>query len=195
MSGEQIPEQPLDGADPGPDPDLVEYLVLRTPALSSSHAIAPVLTEFVETSQISILDLVGVQTDAIGEYSVIDAESLPGLAEIPRRDGDVGGVLSDDDIALVCAALGPNASALILVAEDRWARALADAVRVAGGRVAGGERIPRRSIEQSQRGPTRGARSETSPWGDIERSRRQRLDLLRRRPLLGDGVVAVEPPR
>ncbi len=159
-----------------PNPDLVEYLVLTTSNLSSSSAVAPVLRRFVETSLIRVLDLVGVQTDAVGRYRTVESRLLPGLAGIGSHDGDVGGVLSEDDIALVCGALGPNVSALILVAEDRWAQPLADAARSGGGRVVGGERIPRRSIAQSQR------------------RRPQRVDLLRRRPVLGDSVAQVQPP-
>ena len=59
--------------------------------------------------------------------------------------------MSDDDIALACQALQPGTSALIIVAEDRWAQLLADAARGGGGRIVGGERIPRHRLEQSQR--------------------------------------------
>jgi hypothetical protein len=141
------------------------------------------------------LDLVGVATDAIGRYRVVDWDSLPGLAGFRRNGPDVGGVLSDDDIALVSWALGPRASALILVLEDRWAGLLADAARIEGGRVVGGERIPGRSIEQSWRVQRS---DESRPFGTVPAgrpSRRQRVDLLRRRPVLNDSVRALEPPR
>ena len=172
-----------------PDLDLIEYVVLRTSDLSSSEALAPFLRALSETSQITIIDLVGVQIDALGEYRVVGSELLPG---VPMSDPDVGVVLSDDDIALVCGALGPNSSALILVAEDRWAQPFADAARISGGRIVGGERIPRRSIEQSQRSRTRDLQEglTTGPRGG--RSRRQRVDLLRRRPFLDDSIP-VEP--
>jgi hypothetical protein len=175
--------------DHWPNPDLIEYLVLTTSGLSSRQAVAPVLRAFVKTSQIRILDLVGVQTDALGGYRSVDAESLPGLEGIRSRDPYLGAVLSDDDIALVCWALGPNESALILVAEDRWARELADAAWAGGGRVVGGERIPRRSIEQSQRFQQHDSvPSRRRP----EQSRRHRVDLLRRRPILDETNVPAE---
>ncbi len=188
MSEQQGPGGPRsDDAGDWPDPDLVEYLVLKTSGLSSSEAVAPVLRKFVETAQIRVLDLVGVQTDAFGGHRALEPESLPGLEGIRSRDGDVGGVLSDDDIALVCGALGPNATALILVAEDRWAQVLADAARVGGGRVVGGERITRRSIEQSQGGQRRDPQDGAAAPRRRQRSRRQRIDLLRRRPVLDVG--------
>src|SRR5690349_2415884 len=79
----------------GPDQDLVEYLVLRTPDLASIEQIAPGLRRLVETSQLAVLDLVGVQTDAWGAYQVVDLDWLP---QNHLRNLDVGGVLSEDDI-------------------------------------------------------------------------------------------------
>jgi hypothetical protein len=133
------------------DLDLVEYVVITLSGLSSTTAVARALKELVEASRIRILDLVGVVTDAEGHYTAIEPESLPGLAALHGVDGEVGGLLSDDDIALACGALKPSTSALILVVEDRWAQLLSDAARASGGRIAGGERIPRHRIEQSLR--------------------------------------------
>jgi len=136
---------------PEPDLDLVEFVVITLPGLSSTAAVARALKELVESSRIRILDLVGVVTDAEGHYAAIEPESLPGLTALRGVDGEVGGLLSDDDIALACGALKPSTSALILVVEDRWAQLLSDAARESGGRIAGGERIPRHRIEQSLR--------------------------------------------
>jgi hypothetical protein len=173
----------------GPDQDLVEYLVLRTPDLASIDQIAPGLRRLVDSSQLAVLDLVGVQTDAWGAYQVVDLDWLPQNHLLNR---DVGGVLSEDDIALVCVALGPNASALILVAEDLWARPLVDAVHDGGVRVVGGERIPRRLIEKSRRGGGR-PRQDGATTDTRAGTRRQRVDLLRRRPILDEGFE-VQPP-
>ena len=73
----------------------------------------------------------------------------------------MGGLLSEDDVILAGSALPPGTSALVVVVEDRWASLLADAARQSGGRILGGERIPRHRLEQSRRahasGPTGGA--------------------------------------
>jgi Family of unknown function (DUF6325) len=138
------------GAIPGPAPDfdLVEYVVMTTSGLSSTESVAQAMKELVESSQIRILDLVGVEVDDTGGYAVLEPECLAGLAGLRTVEGEVGGLLSEDDIALACGALGPGTSALILVVEDRWAQLLADAVRTSGGRIVGGERIPHDRIEQ-----------------------------------------------
>lgn len=135
----------------GPDPDLVEYVVIGLPRLSSSAAVGQALRTLVESSRIRILDLVGVVTDSDGRYSVTEPESVAALADLRGVEGEVGGLLSEDDIVLACRSLRPGASALILVLEDRWAQELADAARAGGGRIVGGERIPRHRLEQAER--------------------------------------------
>jgi hypothetical protein len=133
------------------DLDLVEYLVMTTSGLSSTAEVARALRELIESSQIAILDLVGVEVDTTGGYVAVEPEELSGLAELSNVEGKIGGLLSEDDIALACGAMSPGTSALIMVAEDRWARQLADALRSSGGRILGGERIPRHRLEQSMR--------------------------------------------
>ncbi|GAA4690889.1 DUF6325 family protein [Nocardioides conyzicola] len=133
-----------------PDLDLVEYVVINLPDLGSSLTVAQALRSLVETSRIRILDLVGVVTDAEGRYTVAEPELVAALADLRSVDGEVGGLLSDDDIALACRALRAGSSALILVAEDLWAQELADAARSGGGQIVGGERIPRHRLEQAR---------------------------------------------
>ena len=111
-------------------------------------------------SQIRILDLVGVVTGRTGSYTAIEPEPVPGLAALDGVEGEVGGLLSEDDIALASGALHPGTSALIVVVEDRWAQLLSDAAREGGGRIVGGERIPRHRLEQSRRSGHGQARTE-----------------------------------
>ena len=148
-----------EGRGPAPDLDLVEYVVISVPELSSAVDVADALKALVESEQILILDLVGVVTGPDGRCTVIEPERISGLAALDGVDGEVGGLLSEDDIALACSALPPGTSALIVVVEDRWARLLAEAARHSGGRIVGGERIPRHRLEQSRR--SRAAMPET----------------------------------
>ena len=133
------------------DLDLIEYVVISVPELSSAVAVADALKTLVESAQIRILDLVGVVTGLDGRCTAIEPERLPGLAALDDVEGEVGGLLSDDDVSLACSALPPGTSALIVLVEDRWARLLAEAARQGGGRIVGGERIPRHRLEQSRR--------------------------------------------
>lgn len=136
---------------PSLDADTVEYIVISLPDLASSMTVAEALKSLAESSKIRILDLVGVVTDVHGRYVAAEPELVSALVTLADVDGEVGGILSDDDIAIACRALRSGSSALILVAEDLWAQELAEAARTAGGQVVGGERIPRQRLAQAAR--------------------------------------------
>ena len=126
------------------DTDLVEYLVVVAQDLDSLGIVAAAIAELVATETIQILDLVAVAKadDSDASLSVFEFESVPSLAALRDVEGEVGGLLSDRDIDRAAAVLEPGTAAIILVAEDRWARPLSAAARLAGGRVIAGERIP-----------------------------------------------------
>jgi hypothetical protein len=133
------------------DPDLVELVVLTTAHLDRLTPVARALRDSVAASHVRILDLVGIETGAGDGFATVELEDLPGLAELGEVDGEVGGLLSEDDLALASRALPPGTSALLLVVEHVWAGPLAHAARAAGGRLVGGERIPRHRLEQTRR--------------------------------------------
>src|SRR4051812_13602054 len=87
------------------DSELVEYLVMTTAGLSLSAGVARALQELVDTAQIRILDLVGVEIDDNGGYAAVEPELLTGFADLWEGDGEVGGLLSEDDIALASSAM------------------------------------------------------------------------------------------
>ena len=169
--------------------------MIAVPDLSSTVRVASALKELVESAQIRILDLVGCGHQSGRAVSAVEPELVSGLAELHQVEGEVGGLLSEEDIALAGSALLPGTSALIVVVEDRWARLLADAARDSGGRIIGGERIPRHRLEQSGRARPPG----TGEWRwfvkRISASRRRHVDLLRRRPLLDPVTVDAPAPR
>ena len=140
------------------DLDLVECVVISVPELSSAIAVSDALTSLVASDQIRVLDLVGVVTGYDGRSTIIEADLVPALATLEGVDGEVGGLLSEDDVLLAGSALPPGTSALVVVVEDRWATLLADAARGSGGRIIGGERIPRHRLEQSHRSRASGPR-------------------------------------
>jgi hypothetical protein len=137
------------GPAAGVDVDLVEYLVIAISELTSAVHVGEALRTLVRSDDIRVLDLVAVVTTDDGGHLVIELEGVPGMAVLRDVEGEVGGILSEDDIAMACTALPPATTAVILVVEDRWAEALSGAARLSGGRVVGGERIPRHRIEAS----------------------------------------------
>ena len=69
----------------------------------------------------------------------IDEMDLSGLEDL---EGETGGLISQADIEHAAAGLEPNSSAGLLIWEDLWAAAFADAIRNSGGVVVEGARIP-----------------------------------------------------
>ena len=129
------------------DADLVEYVVIAFPDLSSVAGIASTLDVLVSTSRIRILDLVVICTGTDGLPLVVQPGTAAELAPLEDVEGEVGGLLGEDDVALAADALPPRSTALVLVIEDMWAEQLATAVRSSRGRIVGGERIPRRRLQ------------------------------------------------
>lgn len=144
------------------DADLVEYVVIAFSDLSAVGGIAPALGDLVSGRQIRILDLVVLTTDADRRPRVIQPGTAVELAPIEDVEGEVGGLLGEDDIALASEALPPYSTALVLVIEDRWAEQLAVAVRSSRGRIVGGERISHRRLQGLR---PQHERSEHAPGG------------------------------
>ena len=122
----------------------VEYGVVAFPGNKFKGEIAPALEELVKSGTIRIIDLAFVLKDAEGNVAGVELEdaghdvfkAFEAIAQ--QRDG----LISDDDMQEIGAALESNSSALIMVWEDVWATKFAEAVRGAGGIVVDMQRVP-----------------------------------------------------
>ena len=129
--------------------DLVEYFIVTVPAVESLRLLADALAELVERAAIRILDVVVLVKDVDGAVTALELDAVDSLGAIQHLKGDVGGMLSEHDVALAATAVRPGSAGVILVTEDRWARALSVAARRAGGQIVGGERIPAFRVESA----------------------------------------------
>jgi uncharacterized membrane protein len=125
----------------------VEYIVLGFPGNQFSGEIAPALAQLVESETIRILDLVFIAKDADGEIVAVEVEDHHLAEAFGAIDGEIGGILSPDDIEHAGEALEPNSSAALLVWEDLWATPLVTALQNSGGVLIEGGRIPHDIIE------------------------------------------------
>jgi hypothetical protein len=69
------------------------------------------------------------------------------LAAFGDLDGEVGGLINEEDLAHVAEELPAGNSALVIVWEDLWATPLAEAVRSSGGVLVDMGRIPADLVE------------------------------------------------
>jgi Family of unknown function (DUF6325) len=127
--------------------DLVEYLILAVPGADSLAVLVPALADLVASGVVRILDVVAVARDSGGAITVRELEEVESLRPLADMDGEVGRLLSANDIELTSLAVRPGTTGVVLVAEDRWLRSLAVAAREAGGQIVAGERIPAARVQ------------------------------------------------
>ena len=111
------------------------------PDVGAVTSVVPALVSLVEQATIRIVDVVVLTRDDDGSVATLELEAVEHLAALRDLDVEVGGMLSGHDIEMLSLALDRGTAAVVLVTEDRWATALGEAVRAAGGHMIAGERI------------------------------------------------------
>lgn len=125
----------------------VEYLIVAFPGNQFNGEIAPALADLVESGTIRLLDLVFVTKDADGNVAIVEYDEHDGLSAFAEIDGEVGGVISHEDIDHATHDLPANSSAAVLVWEDVWATPFTEAMRDSGAVLIEAARIPHDLIE------------------------------------------------
>ena len=122
----------------------VEYGVIAFPGNKFKGEIAPALEELVKSGTIRILDLAFVLKDKDGNVTGFELEDAGSevLKAFEALTHARDGLINDNDLKDIGAALDPNSSAAVLVWEDVWATKFAEAVRNAGGVVVDMQRVP-----------------------------------------------------
>jgi hypothetical protein len=127
----------------------VEYIIIGFPGNEFNGHIAPALADLIGSGTIRILDLVFIGKDAAGEVLTFEFDQLDELAPFADLEGEVGGLIGQEDIDHAAESLEPNMSAALLIWEDTWAIPLVDALRGSGGVLIEGSRIPHDLIEEA----------------------------------------------
>ena len=126
----------------------VEYLIIGFPNNEFDGSMLPALGDLADSGLVRILDLVFIAKNGEGEVVGFEYEDLPQFAEhFEKIQGEAGGLLSDEDVAVAAEALEPNTSAALLIWEDVWASTFAASVRANGGELLAGGRIPHEIVE------------------------------------------------
>jgi len=127
----------------------VEYVILGFPGNNFTGQIVPELAKLLDSGLVRLIDLTFISKDAAGNVEVLEYDAVEELAAFAGLDAEVGGILTDEDVAYAALSLEPNTSAALLIWEDTWAGPFAEAVRNANGVILEGARIPREIIEQA----------------------------------------------
>src|SRR5436189_6398426 len=86
----------------------VEYAIFGFPGNQFNGKLAPALASLVEKNLIRVLDLVFVMKDGDGNVAAFEFDQLDELAGFGDLEGEVGGMVNEEDIAPAGEALDPN---------------------------------------------------------------------------------------
>jgi uncharacterized membrane protein len=125
----------------------VSYTVIAFPGNRFNGSIAPEVEKLVSNGTVRILDLVFVAKDEAGDTICLEFDQRDELAAFGDLDGEVGGLINEDDLAHVADDLPAGNAALVIVWEDLWAAPLVEAIRESGGVVVDTARIPADLVE------------------------------------------------
>jgi uncharacterized membrane protein len=128
----------------------VELLVVKFPGNRFTGEIVPALRELVDGGLVRIIDLLFVSKDAEGnavatELNDVDADTYGAFDAVTA---DLQGLIADEDVQQLAAALEPQSSAAVLLFENVWATRFRDAIFNANGQVVMFERVPRSVVEE-----------------------------------------------
>ncbi|MGO8864072.1 MAG: DUF6325 family protein [Acidimicrobiales bacterium] len=127
----------------------IEYIVVGFPGNNFNGQIVPELAKLIESRTVRILDLIFVGKDDNGEVVAFEFDQLDELGAFADLDAEIGGILSDEDVAYVGSLLEPGNSAGLLVWEDLWAAPFAAAVLDSGGVLLESARIPHELVQEA----------------------------------------------
>jgi Family of unknown function (DUF6325) len=127
----------------------IEYIIVGFPGNKFNGEIAPELAKLIESGTIRILDLVVISKDDSGSVVAFEFDQLAELALFADLEGEVGGILSQEDIDYAAASLEPGSTVGLLLWEDLWAAPFAAAVRDSGGVLLEGGRVPYELAQQA----------------------------------------------
>jgi uncharacterized membrane protein len=127
----------------------VDLVLLRFPGNHFTGEVAPALADLVSSGTVRILDLVFITKDADGNVAAVELDQLGDAgAAFDDVDGEVSGLLTDEDIVAAGEEMEANSSAALLLFENTWAARFTKALRGADAEVIAFERIPHEALKE-----------------------------------------------
>ena len=127
----------------------IEVLMLRFPGNQFRGEIAPALADLIDNGTIRVIDLLFAIKDEEGSLDVLELSDMEGdLSVFKPMTSELADALTEEDARALASSLPNNSSAAIMLFENTWAKAFADAVVRASGEVVLNERIPRAAVDE-----------------------------------------------
>lgn len=119
-----------------------ELIAIRFDGSAVPDEVRDAFLAAVDADVVRLLDLLVVTVDADRTITTIEPEDLGDLFDVGSFELDEQGLVGAEDAETIAETLAPGQTALVLLLEHRWARAVAYAVRATGGNLIATERIP-----------------------------------------------------
>ncbi|MFF3607768.1 DUF6325 family protein [Streptomyces sp. NPDC002463] len=128
----------------------VECVVLAFPGERLKVAAVTAIGELRRAGQVRLIDSLVVVRSATGEVSTSELVGYEEYDEATAEIGPEANLLGPEDAAEAAETLEPGSCALMLLVEHVWAARAAEAIREAGGRIAGTVRIAPDLVEEAR---------------------------------------------
>lgn len=130
-------ENELDGYGP------VDFLIVEFPAGASNFTgeMADEIVRLVDAGTIRVLDMIVITKDSEGNLDAVEISDSEDLGPLTAIEAGLAGLLAEEDVAYLAAAMEPGSVAGVLVYENLWAAPFAAAARRAGGVVIADGRV------------------------------------------------------
>jgi hypothetical protein len=130
----------------------VEYIVVACEGNRFNGEIIPALSDLLDQGLIRIIDLAVISKDEDGTVVKLEASELSAdlAAGLVKFNGELTGLLSEEDLTAIGEMLENNTTAAAMLFEHVWATRFARAVRNAHGELMSNVRIPHDVIEAAR---------------------------------------------
>jgi hypothetical protein len=127
----------------------LDFVELAFPGNQFRGEILPELNAIRASGVVRLVDLIFIQKDQEGHLTITEASDLKGedVQRYRQLTGDLGGLLTQEDIEIAANDVPLNSSAAFLLFEHTWAVGLRDAIRRAGGSVITQGRVDPQVVE------------------------------------------------
>lgn len=121
----------------------VDFLIVQFPAGTSNFTgeIAEEIVRLVDAGTIRVIDMIVITKDADGNLDAVEISDSEDLGPLTEIEASLAGLLAEEDVAHLAAAMEPGSVAGVLVYENLWAAPFAAAARGAGGVVIADGRV------------------------------------------------------
>ena len=124
----------------------VELAAIAFPGSRFNGEIVPALADLVDSGVVAILDLLIISKTEDGQVLSLEIGEMEDGGMFDELDGEVMGLLSDEDIALAGELLEPGNTAALIVWENTRARKLIGAIKDAVGELLAHDRLDAETV-------------------------------------------------